>query len=121
MLLIWECRTRRKFIDKEIPFTAKYYSSQAQPVRMTEADKSRREEKTKENEYRMFHDLMKKTNNQNVDNIVAELKEESLHDSPPPQQDPTDESLDIELLADFVPIAVYDPNKHGKDYTCPVC
>ena len=70
----------------------------------------------------MFHDLMKKTNNQNVENIVAELKEDSYQESPPQQQqEPTDESLDIELLADFVPIAVYDPNKHGKDYTCPVC
>ena len=82
--MYWECKDRRKFVDQEIPFTAKYYSKQAQPTRMTEADQHKREDKVKENEYWMFHDLMKRTNaNANVDNIVAELKEDSYRETSP--------------------------------------
>ena len=51
LLMYWECKDRRKFVDQEIPFTAKYYSKQAQPTRMTEADQHKREDKVKENEY----------------------------------------------------------------------
>ena len=70
----------------------------------------------------MFHDLMKRTNaNANVDNIVAELKEDSYRETSPQKQEPSEDSFDIDLLIDFVPIAVYDPKRHGEDYVCPVC
>lgn len=123
-LLYWHCKVRRHedeiFQDKELPFVAKY-DKHDQIEHHDEEYYQRQKEKAKEYEYKKFRATMREANVQPVDNILSEV---SVKRASPIKAEPTPEpqrEIDLDLLCDFVPMVVFDPEINQTTYACPVC